>query len=362
MKISNNVTSPNFTSLHSSIGKAVKNSGSTVKKAIKKFEPNGGDNTFYGLASIMIGAVLIPRVITAAKRNPDNKEATKDEIAEILFRDVQTILIMLFGLKMLNSGIGNIATKLSGIPMVEEPLERIFKNVNSKGFEGFIERAVDFVKHPIERGKTLLKNIGKIVHPTGGSILSSGEKINSRFTNLTDYNQIKNFLKDVPNRGGDGEKVYQKIISSLIKKQDDFIASEKVRKLRGNASNENVIKQAQDLKEKLQKMLEKDGFAKFMNNESLDSKTEELMVDFFNDSNNDLARSARNVKDWLRMLALGIEVTYLGFGLPALNQKRLEKKYLSEKPIGEQRGDTFTPINDKHIKPQEVKLYGNFIK
>ena len=86
------------------------------------------------------------------------------------------------------------------------------------------------------------------------------------------------------------------------------------------------------------------------------------MVKFFDNPNNDLARSARNVKDWLRMLALGIEVTYLGFGLPALNQKRLEKKYLSEKPIGEKRGDSFTPINDKQIKPQEIKLYSNFIK
>ena len=46
----------------------------------------------------------------------------------------------------------------------------------------------------------------------------------------------------------------------------------------------------------------------------------------------------------------------------ALNQKRLEKKYLGEKPIGTQQGDTFCPINDKHIKAQEIQLFGSFMK
>ena len=87
------------------------------------------------------------------------------------------------------------------------------------------------------------------------------------------------------------------------------------------------------------------------------------MLDALSDKkSNKLAFSANVVNSALKTLALGIEVSYLGFGLPALNQRRLEKKYLSEKPIGEQRGDTFTPINDRHIKAQEIQLYSNFIK
>ena len=42
-------------------------------------------------------------------------------------------------------------------------------------------------------------------------------------------------------------------------------------------------------------------------------------------------------------------------------QKRLENKYLKNKPAQ----DTyvpFNPINDRHIKAQEIKLYSNFIK
>ena len=97
-----------------------------LSSAIDKFEPNGGDNTFFGLATIMGLFVLVPRIKTALTRNPDNKEETKDEIAEILFRDIQTILIMLFGLKSLNCVIANLSTKLSGIPVVNKPYEKLF--------------------------------------------------------------------------------------------------------------------------------------------------------------------------------------------------------------------------------------------
>ena len=99
-----------------------------------------------------------------------------------------------------------------------------------------------------------------------------------------------------------------------------------------------------------------------MSNKPLEPGAEEEIKKFFADDSNALAKSAKRVNDWLRMLALGIEVSYLGFGLPALNQARLKKKYLGEKPIGVQRGDTFSPINDKHIKAQEIKLYSAFMK
>lgn len=357
MKVSNLHNPTSFTSLN--IGKLYKNSSKTVKKIINNIEPNGGDNTFYGLTGIMLGAVLLPRIITAAKRNPDNKEATKDEIKEILFRDVQTILIMLFGLKVLNAGVGNISTKITGIPMVEEPLNKVF-NSSSKGLKAIKENTCEFVKHPIEKGKIILKNIGKIIHPTGGSILSTGNQINSRFTNYKNYAEIKTFLKSVPEYGGDSEKVFKKIIQSLIENQDKAIAKAKEEAL-CKGEKADILKQTK-IKETLQQMLRKDGFTNFTEGETLDANIENLMKSFFDDKNNNLARSARNVKDWLRMLALGIEVLYLGFGLPALNQMRLKKKYLGEKPIGTTTNGVFNPINDKHVKAQEIKLYSQFIK
>ena len=97
-----------------------------ASKAFKLFEANGADNSFFGLATIMGCFVVIPRINSALKRNPDNKEATMDEIKEILFRDLQTIAIILFGLKSMNSVIANLSTKITKIPLVNQPYKKVF--------------------------------------------------------------------------------------------------------------------------------------------------------------------------------------------------------------------------------------------
>ena len=98
----------------------------SFKKVIKKLEPSGGNNSFFAMAGLMIFTVLIPRVRTAMKRDPDNKEATKDEIMEILFRDCQTIAIVLFALKIMNSIISGKASKIKGLPMTNKPYQKVF--------------------------------------------------------------------------------------------------------------------------------------------------------------------------------------------------------------------------------------------
>ena len=87
-----------------------------------------------------------------------------------------------------------------------------------------------------------------------------------------------------------------------------------------------------------------------------------LEGDYSKDEKNPIALSAKRVNAWLRTTALAIEVFFLGFGLPTLNQKRLEKKYLSEKPVGEEREKNFTPSNDRQVKAQEIKLFSSFMK
>ena len=46
-------------------------------KIINTIEPTGSNNAFIPMASLMVGTVIVPRVLTAAKRNPDDKEGTK---------------------------------------------------------------------------------------------------------------------------------------------------------------------------------------------------------------------------------------------------------------------------------------------
>ena len=331
-----------------------------LSKFIDNFEQNGGDNNFFGLATIMLAFVLIPRIKSALGRNPDNKEATKDEIQEILFRDVQTILIMLFGLKSLNSVVANLSTKMTGIPMVDVPYKKLF----DKGINTFGEKAKDFAQHPIEKLKTIGSNVLATLNPIGGSSSLNGKQINSLYTKYQSSEEVKKFLKTVPDRGGDTSAVFSKIKTAITTKLEKII---------NDAKNSSVIdsvtgKYPAEIEARIapiQKTLDYFNeltLEKFMGNEPLRQDAEAEIVKFFTDKDNALAKGARRVNDWLRMLALGIEVSYLGFGLPALNQKRLEKKYLSEKPIGVQTGDTFTPINDRHIKPQEIQLYSNFIK
>lgn len=331
-----------------------------LSSAIDKFEPNGGDNTFFGLATIMLGFVLLPRIKTALTRNPDNKEETKDEIQEILFRDIQTILIMLFGLKSLNSVVANLSTKISGIPVVDVPYKKLF----DKDVEGFKNKALDVIQHPVDKLKRIGSNVLATLNPIGGSSSLNGEQINSLYSNYKSSDEVKKMLKIIPERNGDQEAVFAKIKNSITEHLSELIKKAE----NGDVQDIDTGKYSAELEAKttpIKKTLEyfeNLTFEEFMSNKPIKPGAEEEIKKFFADENNALAKSAKRVNDWLRMLALGIEVSYLGFGLPALNQRRLKKKYLSEKPIGVQNGDTFSPINDKHIKAQEIKLYSAFMK
>ena len=337
-----------------------------AKKTVDIFEPNGGDNSFFGLASIMVFAVLIPRVITALRRNPEDKEATKDEITGILFRDVTTILTMLFALKTMNSVVSNIGTKMTGIPMVNRPFEKLFDDKT----KGVIDKAKDVFKHPIKKAETIIKNLGLALNPIGGSVSLSGDEINKRFTNLQDVSQVQKLLHDVPNHGGKPEKVFEKMKNSII----DSIKATIEKTKQENMSINNKF--TEDVEENLRrnrsalKYFENLTYEKFMGIDTTSMSTDKnpsfdinhVIKEFFKDEKNPIALSAKRVNAWLRSTALAIEVFFLGFGLPTLNQKRLEKKYLSEKPVGEERGKNFTPNTDRQIKAQEIKLFSSFMK
>ena len=65
------------TPISQALGKATNNTKSKFAQNFSKgfnfLEPNKGDNSFCGLATIMGLFVVIPRIKTALKRNPDNK-------------------------------------------------------------------------------------------------------------------------------------------------------------------------------------------------------------------------------------------------------------------------------------------------
>ena len=110
---------------------------------------------------------------------------------------------------------------------------------------------------------------------------------------------------------------------------------------------------------------QKNAYEKFINNDKLDKRLENLLVDFFQDENNTLVYSAKKLNAALRTIALAIESTYLGFGLPALNQRRLEKKYLDKNPMDIKTTapirDIQKPKNNKYTNEEKI-IFSSFIK
>ncbi len=339
-------------------------------KAVKSLEPTGANNPFITMAGLMVGLVIVPRVITAKKRNPNNKEATKDEVKEILFRDVQTVAIILFLLKIMNSLIAAGATKITGIPMINKPYEKLFQ-ANAKGLQGLKDKGKELIEHPIQKLKTVSKNILDTIHPTGGVLALNNDKIISSYSGFQSIDEVKKLFKDMPNHGGDNEKVFKKIMDTLIEKQEDAIKklttqTAQTTDVESLAISNKVIENAKNILELLKDTRnQKNAYEKFINNDKLDKRLENLLVDFFQDENNTLVYSAKKLNAALRTIALAIESTYLGFGLPALNQRRLEKKYLDKNPMDIKTTapirDIQKPKNNKYTNEEKI-IFSSFIK
>ncbi len=331
----------------------------TFKKVLKKLEPKGGNNSFFAMAGLMIFTVLIPRVRTAMKRNPDNKEATKDEIMEILFRDCQTIAIVLFALKIMNSVIAGKASKLKGLPMTNKPYQKVFDH-NEKGIKGLIESGKEILSNPLEKAKKVGKNFLDTINPIGGVEILNNDAFISKYSGYNGVDEIQKLFTRIDSEGGNSKKIFGNVVDSLIKKQEGIISSQK------GLKNAGIVADTTKAKEVLSKLTDlKEKGVDGLKDKALDENVKAQLVDFFKNPNNDLVIETKKLASGLRTAALGIEATYLGFGLPALNQKRLEKKYLKDKDSFDmsQVNNCANPsLINQSVKTNEVKLYQDFLK
>lgn len=330
---------------------------------IKAVEPTGANNAFIPMTTLMLGTVIVPRVLTAAKRNPDNKEATQDEIKEILFRDVQTVAIVLFFLKMLNSVIAGKASKISGLPMTNKPYVKVF-DTDKKGISGLAQKAREFMDKPGEKLKAIGRNILDTIHPTDGVRALTNDEYVSRYSNVTDMSDIRKIFKEIEGKNGNPEKIFNNVMKSLIDKQSALVSQ-----LNGSGLNESYDK-ANKVLDKL-KETQKMGYSAISkrNTANLDENVKIQLVEFFKNPNNKLVKDAKKLNAALRTGALAIESLYLGFGLPALNQKRLERKYLSDDGKTKNtpknpmiKEGSFNPLITKNLQASEVKVFKDFVK
>lgn len=336
----------------------------TFGKIIQNIEPTGGNNAFIGMAGLMLGTVIAPRVFTAAKRNPDDKEGTKDEIKEILFRDVQTVAIVLFALKSINSLVAGKTSKLTGIPMTNKPYQKVFENTE-KGLKGIQGKAQEFIQNPVDKLKIAGKNLLDTLHPTDGVRALTNDEFVAKFSGYNSIEEVQKLFNQIGEEKGNPQKVFNKVMNILIENQKATMNSEKARSLAGFSASS---KKAQTVLKELEALKEKG--LEGLNDEKLNEKVKEQIVDLFQNKDNELVMSAKKLNAGLRTGALLFESAYLGFGLPALNQQRLKKKYLNGEQNAPQAGsvqqnnasaDKFN-LTSKNVSENEVKVFNQFIK
>lgn len=376
------LTSSNFTkgvakSITNGFNKLCYNFGNAFEKSPKKdlfikidnvIEPTRGSNSFPVFLTMMLAAVVIPRVVTALKRNPDDKEATQDEIKEILFRDMQTIACILLATNTVAAIISGKMTSKSGLPLTNKPFEKVF-DTTATGLKGLKEKASEYAHNPIDKTKKNLKNLLSALNPMGGVNASTNEQLASKYTGFESIDDIKKVFNRIQNERGNKAKVFDIVLDTLIEKQQSIINNaQNIQKAGGSADCEKmeaVLKELQSIKQAgVEKFLESNS------DELANTKAGKQIIEFFKDKNNALYEKGKNLNGVVRTISWAFNILYLGFGLPALNQKRLEKKYLNadeKKPDGvktvkKEEIENTNSLNGHKLTVNEVKIFSPFVK
>ena len=344
-----------------------------ANKILGFIDPNGFNNTFGVIMGLMAGVVIIPRVHTAATRNPNDKEATKDEITEILFRDLTTCTIILFALKIINSIFAGGVGKITKLPMTNKPREKVFETT-SRGLNKVKDMAIEFMDAPLSKLKKEGKNILDVLHPTGGKRALTDAEFISKYSGMDNCDKIKKMLNQIDSQRGDSDTILKKnVISDLLKQLNDELAKTKTRINMGTAKPKDT-KELEARIKILEDMAKESNLSSYFDNngKKLDNSVKGLFIEYFSNPDNSLVKTGRRLNGALRTLALAIEAGFLGFGLPTLNQIRLEKKYLSNNPTKtkkikelkniETNTNTKTNFSNINVTEKEIKLFKKFVK
>ena len=339
----------------------------------KHLEPMGGNNKFLTLAGLMVFCIIIPRVRTALKRNPNDKEATMDEIKEILFRDVQSVLVVLFMLKTLNSLIASKASKVNGLPMTTKQYQKVFTD----GAKTIKDKAKEFIQNPKEKLGIIKNNILDALHPTEGVRAKRNDEYVADFSNYS-WEGLPKFFKRIKEETGGEEKAFNTLVEGTITKYENILNGNKKKGIKGvidtakasiNKAGQSEAASAEErtnIEATVEQLKQLRGKGPEVLSDIKDKNVQNAITDYIKDKDNALVQKGTGTNAWLRSAALAMEASYLGFGIPALNQLRLERKYLknnkhetTQKPTNKQ-ADSST-IN-QNIKAQEVKLYHEIIR
>jgi len=265
-----NVSLPRKTlnSLVQSAGSKIQGSKSLLKNA-GKIDMNGVNfppNIFFAL---MIGAVLIPRLMQAQKR--DN--GTGDEVREIFTRDIISMLTLTFAMKGLEGSIADTVSKKKGLVLLTEPAE----------------------------GKNFLQKMASFMRPSGSKAMNKNQ-LKYKYLKFDDKESVKNLVTFLQEKGGNVAKAL------TFDKKSKGPLNALTEEVFGKNISEIPVK---DIIKKLD-----------------DDKIAKKYIDILSDADkNPLYKFCKSLNTGLWVASLGIIVAFLGFGLPKLNAAITNNKY-----------------------------------
>ena len=277
-----NKSNPSF----GSAGSVAKNLGT---KALNAFEFEGCNVSFPMLLGLMAIGVIIPRI---------NQAKDKYDREEILRRDLVTCATMCFGEKILQKGFSKANETKSGFVLASKKAG--FKNQN------------------------VFKKFFDYIRPIKGVKVMSTDQIISKYSGLDKYKDgIKGFCDFISGQGGNLGKVFsisddaKNIVNGLLQAEGKTIANA------DNAAITSVLDKAKD------------------------SAEVKKLTGLFSKKDNPWVTKARTLN--ARFTALSVLVlvpAFLGFMLPAINERATKKRINEEKAAAEkQKSDSLKAIN-----------------
>lgn len=270
------------------------NPNSFLHKLNQQIEYSGISMPVLALGLVSTGAILIPRLIKAR----DNTER-----AEILQRDVTTIIVMMMGSFSLRNIMSALSAKKSGYALLQGN-----------------HKANSFVK-------TI-----NLFNPFGKTNILSSSQLVSKYSKIDDYKEgFYGFSKFLNDNGGDAKKFF-----SSDKKLKKLVAD-----LYKNFKPENG---AVDF-EKASKVDIVNMFKK-INNDSQKTIHLKSLTELFAKSDNNYVRKAKFMNSFFDFLSTFLFVPLLlGIGLPKLNEKTV-RQMIKEDP---------TVMNNKQSNTKYLK-------
>lgn len=279
--------------------------------------------------TLITGFTLVPRLIQSTKRDIESSKKNGgpiqwDETSNILRRDITTILTILFAMEGMGAGMGLAASKKSGIVLTSDILRK-----EDSFFKKFI----------------------KIFNPEGGVKVLSKAENTAQMSNFADLDQVIRFLEKNDENNGNLYKLLH--IDSKGNNGNSGLLFNAAKKVFGDIIENKDIKATA-----LRAAIEQN---------KPDEKDVKELLNVLNDTaKNPLLNFANKLNAIFQTVSLTIVTSFLGFGLPKINDFIIKRKYLkNDNTLQPKYADPNVNIPAysilKNLNPQEKATFQYFL-